>query len=192
MNAALLMVRSLLSLPDRLDLHVTATYSGHRSRAHQEWRTGPRLGSTLCRVREFNRLGPVLDEVWAVNGGEALANGEEVRIAGVGTFGTRSRPARTGRNPMGRRGGFDIGVGMSPSLRAGKAVRDALNAGSRSWPSAGRRFRPGTPRILPIWKPADYDTMTDPPGLTAPLPGNPNVAAGLRAWLRPAWIRDCI
>ena len=31
--------------------------------------------------------------------GDALANGEEVRIAGFGTFGTRSRPARTGRNP---------------------------------------------------------------------------------------------
>ena len=27
--------------------------------------------------------------------GEALANGEEVRIAGFGSFGTRSRPARS-------------------------------------------------------------------------------------------------
>ena len=77
-------------------------------------------------------------------------------------------------------------------LGAGKAVRDAVNDGLRSWPSAGRRFRPGTPRILPIWKPADYDTMTDPPGLTALLPGNPNMTNGLRAWLLPAWIRDCI
>ena len=34
--------------------------------------------------------------------------------------------------------------------------------------------------------------MTDPPRLIAPLPGNPNVADGLRAWLLPAWIRDCI
>ena len=59
----------------------------------------PRLGSTLRRVREFNRLGRLLDEVSAVNGGEALANGEEVQIAGFGTFGTRSRPARTGRTP---------------------------------------------------------------------------------------------
>ena len=74
---------------------------------------GPRLGSTLRRVREFKRLGRVLDEVSGVNGGEALANGEEVRIAGVGTFGTRSRPARTGRIPPDRRGGFDIGVGVT-------------------------------------------------------------------------------
>ena len=71
---------------------------------------GPRLGSTLSREREFDRLGRVLDEVSAVIGGEALANSEEVQIAGVGSFGTRSRPARTGRIRMGRRGGFDIGV----------------------------------------------------------------------------------
>ena len=74
---------------------------------------GPRLGSTLRRVREFKRLGRVLDEVSAVKGGEALANGEEVRIAGFGTFGTRSRTARTGRTPPDRRGGFDIGVGVT-------------------------------------------------------------------------------
>ena len=30
---------------------------------------------------------------------EALANGDEVRIEGVGTFGARTRPTRTGRNP---------------------------------------------------------------------------------------------
>ena len=38
------------------------------------------------------------DGVFAANS-EALADGEEVRIAGFGTFGTRSRPARTARNP---------------------------------------------------------------------------------------------
>ena len=31
--------------------------------------------------------------------GGALADGEEVRISGFGTFGTKSRPARIGRNP---------------------------------------------------------------------------------------------
>ena len=85
-----------------------------------------------------------------------------------------------------------ISASVSPSLKAEKALRDAVNAGRRSWPWAGRRFRPGTPRIHPIWKPADYDTMTDPPGFTALLPGNPNVTDGLRAWLLPSWIRDCI
>ena len=41
--------------------------------------------------------------------GDAFANGEEVRIAGFGIFGTRSRPTRTGRN-LRTGGGFDIGV----------------------------------------------------------------------------------
>ena len=81
---------------------------------------------------------------------------------------------------------------VSPSLKAEKALRDAVNAGRRSWPWAGRRFRPGTPRIHPMWKSADYDTMTDLPGFTALLPENPNVNDGLRAWLLPSWIRDCI
>ena len=85
-----------------------------------------------------------------------------------------------------------ISASVSPSLKAEKALRDAVNAGRRSWPWAGRRFRPGTPRIHPIWKPVDYDTMTDSPGFTALLPGNPNVTGGLRAWLLPLWIRDCI
>ena len=85
-----------------------------------------------------------------------------------------------------------ISASVSPSLKAEKALRDAVNAGRRSWPWAGRRYRPGTPRIHPIWKPADYDTMTDPPGFTALLPGNPNVTDGLWVWLLPSWIRDCI
>ena len=88
-----------------------------------------RLGSTLHRVHEFNRLGRVLDEVLSVNGGEALANGEEVRIAVVGTFGARSRPARTGRNPWAGEA-VSIPESAPPSLMAGKALRDAVNADS--------------------------------------------------------------
>ena len=92
---------------------------------------GSRLGSTIHRVREFNRSGRVLDEVLAVNGGEAMANGEEVQIAGIGTFGTKSRPARTGRTP--RTGeAVSISASLSPLFGAGKALRDAVNAGRRS------------------------------------------------------------
>ena len=67
----------------------------------------------------------------AVNGvftaiGDALANGEEVRIAGFGTFGTRSRPARTGRNP--RTGeAVSISASTSPTFKAGKTLKDAVN-----------------------------------------------------------------
>ena len=56
--------------------------------------------------------------------GEALANGEEVRIAGFGTFGTRNRPARTGRNPQ-------TGE-TAPAFKPGKALKDAVNDGKAS------------------------------------------------------------
>ena len=60
--------------------------------------------------------------------GEALADGEEVRIAGFGTFGMRSRPARTGRNP--RTGeAVSILASTSPTFKAGKTLMDAVNAG---------------------------------------------------------------
>ena len=59
---------------------------------------------------------------------EALAKEEAVRIAGFGTFATRSRSARTGRNP---RTGESVSIPASkaPSFKAGKALRDAVNGG---------------------------------------------------------------
>ena len=63
--------------------------------------------------------------------GDALANGEDVRIAGFGTFGTRSRPARTGRNP--RTGeGVSISASISPTFKAGKTLKDTVNPGHGS------------------------------------------------------------
>lgn len=59
---------------------------------------------------------------------EALARGEDVRVAGFGTFGTRSRPAPAGRNP--RTGeGLNIAASTAPTSKAGKPLRDAANAG---------------------------------------------------------------
>ena len=57
--------------------------------------------------------------------GDSLANGEAVSIAGFGTFATKSRPARQGRNP---RTGETITIVASkvPSFKAGKALRDAV------------------------------------------------------------------
>ena len=71
-----------------------------------------------------------VDGVFAVIG-DALAQGEEVRVAGFGTFGTRSRPARTGRNP--RTGqAVSISASTSPMFKAGKTLKDAVKAGARS------------------------------------------------------------
>ena len=57
---------------------------------------------------------------------EALAKHEEVRIAGFGTFATKHRSARTGRNP--RTGeAVSIPASVAPAFRAGKALKDAVN-----------------------------------------------------------------
>ena len=59
--------------------------------------------------------------------GEALVNEEEVRIAGFGTFGTRNRPARTGRNPAtGEQ--VEIAASTAPAFKAGKTLKDAVNS----------------------------------------------------------------
>ena len=76
---------------------------------------------------ERSAAGDAVDAVFEAIG-EALARGEDVRIVGFGTFGTRSRPARTGRNP--RTGeSLNIAASTTPTFKAGKPLRDAVNAG---------------------------------------------------------------
>jgi DNA-binding protein HU-beta len=55
----------------------------------------------------------------------ALKKGDRVQITGFGTFETRKRKARTGRNP---RTGKEIRIGptVSPSFRPGKALKDSV------------------------------------------------------------------
>ena len=57
---------------------------------------------------------------------DALSKEETVTIAGFGTFSTRRRPARQGRNP---RTGESITIAASivPAFKAGKTLRDAVN-----------------------------------------------------------------
>lgn len=56
---------------------------------------------------------------------QALRSGDRVQITGFGTFETRQRKARTGRNP---RTGTEIRIGptVSASFRPGKALKDAV------------------------------------------------------------------
>ena len=57
---------------------------------------------------------------------EALAKHEEVRIAGFGTFATKHRSARTGRNP--RTGeAVSLPASVAPDVRPGKALKEAVN-----------------------------------------------------------------
>ena len=59
---------------------------------------------------------------------EAMVNGEEVRLAGFGTFATKNRAARTGRNPQTGEV-LSIPASKTPSFKAGKALKDAVKDG---------------------------------------------------------------
>ncbi len=57
---------------------------------------------------------------------EAVAGGESVQLIGFGTFETRTRGAREGRNP--RTGEtVKIAAAKAPVFKAGKAFKDIVN-----------------------------------------------------------------
>ena len=84
------------------------------------WRMG------LSKARAEHAVDTVLAAI-----GEALAKDDEVRIAGFGRFATRSRAARTGRNP---RSGERVAIPASrmPSFKAGKVLRELVNGGGEA------------------------------------------------------------
>ncbi len=57
---------------------------------------------------------------------ETLQRGDQVALAGFGTFVAKVRAARTGRNP--RTGeAIAIPAAKAPAFKAGKGLKDALN-----------------------------------------------------------------
>ena len=58
---------------------------------------------------------------------EELTKGEKIQLVGFGTFEVSERPAREGRNP---RSGetMTIAASKAPKFKAGKALKDAINA----------------------------------------------------------------
>lgn len=57
----------------------------------------------------------------------ALSHGDEVRIVGFGTYSVSQRAATEGRNP--RTGAvIKIPASKQPKFKAGKALKDAINA----------------------------------------------------------------
>ena len=58
---------------------------------------------------------------------EELKNGEKVQLVGFGTFEVSERAARTGKNPQ---TGAEIKIAAckAPKFKAGKALKDAVNA----------------------------------------------------------------
>ncbi|MBN7742678.1 HU family DNA-binding protein [Bacillus velezensis] len=58
---------------------------------------------------------------------ETLAQGESIKIPGVGTFEVRERAARKGRNPKSGEE-IDIPATKAPAFKAAKALKDAVKA----------------------------------------------------------------
>ena len=56
----------------------------------------------------------------------ALAAGEKVQIAGFGSFETRQRAARTGKNPQTGEA-VAIAACKAPAFKAGKSLKEAIN-----------------------------------------------------------------
>jgi len=57
---------------------------------------------------------------------EALANGDEVKLAGFGSFKVKERKARTGRNPRTKEE-IVVPASKAPAFSAAKALKDAIN-----------------------------------------------------------------
>ena len=58
---------------------------------------------------------------------EELQKGEKVQLVGLGTFEVSERPARVGRNPQTKEQ-MTIEASKAPKFKAGKALKDAVNA----------------------------------------------------------------
>ncbi len=58
---------------------------------------------------------------------EEMKKGEKVQLVGFGTFETSARAAREGRNPQTGET-MQIAACVAPKFKAGKALKDALNA----------------------------------------------------------------
>lgn len=57
----------------------------------------------------------------------SLQKGEKIQLVGFGTFEVVNRPARTGINPQTKES-ITIEASNTPKFKAGKALKDAVNA----------------------------------------------------------------
>ena len=60
-------------------------------------------------------------------GAEELKKGEKIQLVGFGTFEVAERPEREGRNPSTGKA-MKIAASKSPKFKAGKALKDTVNA----------------------------------------------------------------
>ena len=78
--------------------------------------------SELTKVDTEKALKAFIDTVT-----EELRNKGKVQLVGFGTFETSERAARTGRNPQTGET-IEIKASTSPKFKAGKALKDIVNA----------------------------------------------------------------
>ena len=76
--------------------------------------------ASLKKSEAEKAVNAILDSI-----GEALESGEKVQLIGFGTFETRERSARTGRNPQ---TGKEITIPASkvPAFKPGSGLKDLL------------------------------------------------------------------
>ena len=78
--------------------------------------------SELTKVDAEKALKAFIDVVT-----EEMKNKGKVQLVGFGTFETTERAARTGRNPQTGET-IEIKASTAPKFKAGKALKDAINA----------------------------------------------------------------
>jgi DNA-binding protein HU-beta len=82
------------------------------------------IAAQVNGVTKSNIAAVVDATVAAISG--ALAKGDKVQLIGFGTFETRQRAAREGRNPK-TGAKLKIAASKTPAFSAGKALKDAVN-----------------------------------------------------------------
>ena len=77
--------------------------------------------AALSKKDAENAVTAALDVITA-----ALAEGEEIRLVGFGTFEVKKREARMGRNPKTKEP-IPIAASKVPAFKPGKALKDAVS-----------------------------------------------------------------
>ena len=78
--------------------------------------------SNLTKKERELALNAVMDVVE-----ETLVAGEKVQLVGFGTFETRERAARSGRNPRKPDETIEIPASKAPVFKAGKGLKELVN-----------------------------------------------------------------
>ena len=76
--------------------------------------------AALSKKDSESAVNAALDAITA-----ALAEGDEIRLVGFGTFEVKKRAARTGRNPKTKEP-VEIPASKVPAFKPGKALKDAV------------------------------------------------------------------